>query len=179
MLEISDAWGRHPYLANRRYYVFVFYMEPVRPTRKWLRHETPNWIRTENERFFITICCQQRGVVQLTKEVEATGIIDSFKFGHTRGDWYGHLFLLMPDHLHAIMSFPEPFSSMKKSMQDWKRLMARRHGIQWQDGFFEHRLRGSNAWDEKAAYIRKNPVRAGLCSTPEEWSWMWEPFSTG
>ena len=154
-------------------------MESQRPTRKCLRHETPSWIRPENERFFITICCQQRADVQLTKQAEAKGLIDSFELGHRRGDWYGHLFLLMPDHLHAIMSFTEPLSSMNKSIRDWKRLMARRYGIQWQDGFFEHRLRGLSAWDEKAAYIRKNPVRAGLCSRPEQWPWQWEPNRDG
>jgi putative transposase len=151
-------------------------MNSERLTRQWLRHETPNWIRPENERFFITICCQRRGVVQLTKETEAKGLIDSFVFGHTRGDWYGHLFLLMPDHLHVIMSFPEPLTSMKKVMTDWKRLTARRLKIQWQDGFFDHRLRGPNAWDEKAAYIRQNPVRANLCVDATDWPWKWEPM---
>ena len=154
-------------------------MKPTRPNRSWLRHESPNWIRPENERFFITICCQRRGLAQLTLDPTASGLLESFKFGHDRGDWYGHLFLLMPDHLHAIMSFPEPVSSMRKSMADWKRLTARRFNIQWQDGFFDHRLRGANAWDEKAVYIRKNPVRLNLCADTNEWPWQWEPTKKG
>ncbi len=145
------------------------------PSRKWLRHETPNWIRPENERFFLTICCQQRHTDQLTLPTIAPKLIHSFEFGHKRGDWYGHLLMLMPDHLHAIMSFPEPLSSMKQSISNWKRLTARQHKIQWQEGFFEHRLRGRNAWDEKATYIRKNPIRAGLCKDTENWEWQWEP----
>ena len=145
------------------------------PERKWLRHETPSWIRPENERFFLTICCKERHAEQLTLQTVAPELIRSFEFGHTRGDWYGHLFLLMPDHLHAIMSFPEQRNSMKQSIANWKRLTARRLGIQWQDGFFDHRLRGSQAWDEKAAYIRKNPIRAGLCKSPDDWEWQWEP----
>jgi len=150
-------------------------MSDKRPKREWLRHETPNWIRPENERFFITICCRQRHAKQLTTALIGPKLMQSFEFGHDRGDWYGHLFLMMPDHLHAIMSFPEPLTSMKKTISDWKRLTARRHAIKWQDGFFDHRLRGSAAWDEKAAYIRKNPVRANFCKNPEDWPWVWEP----
>jgi REP element-mobilizing transposase RayT len=150
-------------------------MSPERPKRKWLRHETPAWIRPENERFFITLCCAKRHAQQLTRAPIAVELIRSFAFGHERSDWYGHLLLLMPDHLHAIMSFPEPLGSMRKKISSWKRLTARRHGIDWQDGFFDHRLRGEAALDEKAAYIRKNPVRAGLCEHPGEWKWMWEP----
>lgn len=145
------------------------------PDRQWLRHETPNWIRPENERFFITICCRQRHKDQLTLPSIAPKLIRSFEFGHTRGDWYGHLFMLMPDHLHAIMSFPEPLSSMKQSISNWKRLTTRQHNIQWQEGFFDHRLRGQRAWDEKAAYIRNNPIRAGLTENSAHWNWQWEP----
>ncbi|MFU8848800.1 MAG: transposase [Opitutales bacterium] len=146
-----------------------------RPNRKWLGHGVPSWVRSENERFFITICCRIRHLDQLTIDSKGLDLIESFAFGHERGDWYGHLFLLMPDHLHAIMSFPETSTSMKKSITDWKRLTARRHGIQWQSGFFDHRLRGHDAWDEKATYIRQNPVRANLCESPEAWPWYWEP----
>ena len=41
--------------------------------------------------------------------------------------------------------------------------------IEWQRDFFEHRLRGSESYREKADYILLNPVRAGLARTPEEW----------
>ena len=145
------------------------------PSRSWLHHETPSWVRSENEKFFITLCCRQRGEEQLTRPDVAEAIIQSIDFGQNRGDWYFHLFLLMPDHLHAIASFPSHVASMNKRMTDWKRLMARRHGIAWQKGFFDHRLRNSSALDEKGAYIRMNPVRAGLCQNPEDWPYVWEP----
>jgi len=46
--------------------------------------------------------------------------------------------------------------------------------FQWQDDFFDHRLRDANAEREKAAYIRNNPVRGKLCETPKEWAYTWD-----
>jgi hypothetical protein len=41
--------------------------------------------------------------------------------------------------------------------------------IAWQRNFFDHRLRHDESLDEKVAYIRENPVRAGLIAEGEEW----------
>jgi putative transposase len=143
--------------------------------RKWLYHATPPWVRAENARFFLTVCCKERGREQLTRPELAEGIFDSIRFGQARGDWYVRLILLMPDHLHMIASFPDHEVSMTKRISDWKRLMARRHKIVWQKAFFDHRLRNDAALDEKAAYIRMNPVRAGLCKQHKDWPYIWEP----
>jgi len=35
--------------------------------------------------------------------------------------------------------------------------------------------RGENQFEEKAHYIRENPVRAGLIERAEEWRFVWEP----
>ncbi|PXA04644.1 hypothetical protein DDZ13_05585 [Coraliomargarita sinensis] len=147
----------------------------ARAERKWLYHHTPSWVRPENERFFLTLCCKDRSREQLTHPDVVEGIFDSIQFGQQRGDWYVRLILLMPDHLHLIAAFPDCEASMTRTIRNWKRLMARRHGIVWQKGFFDHRLRNDAALDEKAAYIRLNPVRAGLCKHPETWPYVWEP----
>ena len=74
----------------------------------------------------------------------------------------------MPDHLHALMVFPRE-SSMRKTIGFWKAHHARKNGIVWQDGFFDHRIRNDAGFFEKAAYIRNNPVRANLVEKPEDW----------
>ena len=33
-------------------------------------------------------------------------------------------------------------------------------------------LRRDESLEQKALYIRRNPVVKGLCSTPEEWPWV-------
>ena len=88
------------------------------------------------------------------------------------GHWYPHLFLLMPDHCHALLSFP-PDRGVKKTIADWKHWTAVRFGIHWQADFFDHRLRTPEAFEEKAHYILQNPVRAGLTMRAEEWPYVW------
>ena len=84
-----------------------------------------------------------------------------------------HLLLLMPDHLHAIMSF-SPEVGMAKSINDWKRYTCVQGRIDWQRDFFDHRLRKDESYIEKAHYIRMNPVRVGLCQAHEKWPYVWE-----
>jgi hypothetical protein len=64
---------------------------------------------------------------------------------------------------------------MSTVIQQWKGRIARETGICWQRGFFEHRLRNSESWEEKAHYIRRNPIRAGLIGENEKWIYVWQP----
>jgi putative transposase len=89
--------------------------------------------------------------------------------------WYAWLFVLMPDHLHAILSFSQDVS-MSRVLGDWKKYHEHKTGICWQDGYFDHRLRSDDEFVEKAHYIRMNPVRAGLCALPTAWPWVAEPW---
>jgi hypothetical protein len=45
--------------------------------------------------------------------------------------------------------------------------------IDWQDDFFEHRLRNDESARQKADYILANPVRKGLVSRAEDWPHVW------
>jgi len=56
--------------------------------------------------------------------------------------------------------------------------MTTRHQITWQKNFFEHRVRNDDNDTYKADYILQNPVRAGLVSRPEDWSYSWIPGSS-
>jgi hypothetical protein len=91
-----------------------------------------------------------------------------------RRAWYAHLVVLMPDHLHALVSFSREVA-MKKTVSNFKEFVAKQCGIQWQRDFFDHRLRADESYDEKASYIRMNPVRQQLVATPEAWPYVWEP----
>ena len=46
-----------------------------------------------------------------------------------------------------------------------------RHGCVWQEEYFDHVLRSSEALDPKVGYILDNPVRRGLVETPDQWQW--------
>jgi REP element-mobilizing transposase RayT len=147
------------------------------PQRKKLPHDIPSWV-SDGATYFITICAWPRGANQLCHPEVATWIQESMEFRQARGEWWIHLVLLMPDHLHASMSFQRQ-KEMNTSIAQWKRYAAREAKIQWQSGYFEHRLRNDANGVEKAHYIRMNPVRAGLVEIPQAWPYVWPKDKAG
>jgi len=139
--------------------------------RHSLKHDVPPWV-DQGSCFFITICCTPRGKNQLAQAEISTLLFQSVGKLHNNLKWWCHLCLLMPDHLHALLSFPTAVS-MTETITGFKAYQNRYHKIQWQDNFFDHRLRSEESLDEKTYYIRSNPVRAGLCSSPEDWPYVW------
>ena len=83
----------------------------------------------------------------------------------------------MPDHLHALISFNTRLHSMSRTIQSLKGFLAKELGIEWQKNYFDHRLRNDAVLEEKAQYIRLNPVRAGLVEDPEQWPFIIEAES--
>ena len=146
---------------------------PQGPQRKKLPHDRPRWLRPEDDIFFVTVCCTPRGKNQLCNPRIARGIFDSVEFRNQNNVWYAHLVCLMPDHLHALISFPYE-RPMKLIMSDWKRFLTTTLKIEWQRDFFDHRLRKEESYLEKADYIHANPLRAGLVATSEDWPYFWQ-----
>ncbi|WP_269539036.1 REP-associated tyrosine transposase [Cerasicoccus fimbriatus] len=138
--------------------------------RKHLYHSAPAWV-ADGEIYFITICTKTRGTDQLTIPEVSKGILGSLGRLHRSGKWHISLFLLMPDHLHGLISFPANVS-MAEQISLFKSYQSRFLGINWQEGFFDHRIRSDEEFALKAEYIRQNPVRAGLVKTSEDWTYV-------
>lgn len=138
-----------------------------------LHHKTPAWVPA-GARFHVRISAD---VSQhpLSDPVFAVRLLSAAIFYHGQQRWHAWLFLLMPDHLHAVISFPKE-AAMSRTVGDWKKYQTRELGIKWQDGYFDHRLRNDDEFAEKCHYIRMNPVRAGLCAALDDWPWMIEPW---
>ena len=79
----------------------------------------------------------------------------------------------MPDHLHALISFPPSGKPVKLIVRKWKEWTAKTVGINWQRDFFEHRLRREESRREKADYILQNPVRKKLAARAEDWRFVY------
>jgi len=107
----------------------------------------------------------------MTESNLASRIIESARFYEEQRRWYVTLFLLMPDHLHALLSF-SGVHGMGKIIADWKHFHSHNNGVVWQENFFDHRIRNDDELVEKAAYIRGNPLAKGLCTGEEDWPWV-------
>ena len=141
-----------------------------------LHHEVPRWVET-GALFHIRISVdREKEQSPLTTAQLAQALLDSVRFYETKQRWHITLFLLMPDHLHTLVSFASD-ESMSSAIGDWKQFQTRQHGIIWQEGYFDHRLRDDERGEQLSAkmnYIRQNPVAAGLCAKAEDWPWIIE-----
>jgi REP element-mobilizing transposase RayT len=143
-----------------------------------LHHEVPHWVES-GPLFHIRIAVDRKKERRSLSAVPlAQGLIDSARFYEIKQKWQITLLLLMPDHLHALLSFASD-ASMSAVVGDWKHFHARKHHIAWQEGYFDHRLRDDERGEQLSAkmnYIRQNPVVAGLCAKPQDWPWIIEHF---
>src|SRR5437773_12333534 len=70
-----------------------------------LHHTVPHWVEP-GALFNIRIALdREREQKPLTDPALAQAILDSAKFYEAKMRWHITLFLLMPDHLHALLSF--------------------------------------------------------------------------
>ena len=164
-IDVSSAWyfiticaeGHTPWVGSR---VPRDRMEPVGSRVPRDRME-PVGSRVPRDRDFATI---------------ADSILSAARWYHEHGKWRLALFLVMPDHLHFIAQFPSTCGHagrvtlpMVSIIQQFKSYLVRTHGLRFQRDFFDTRLRDDVHFGEKHTYILGNPVRKGLCATPEEW----------
>ncbi|MCL2339069.1 MAG: hypothetical protein FWC51_03915 [Proteobacteria bacterium] len=138
--------------------------------RKKLNHTIPDWVK-DNPIFFITINTLPRGQNNLIKNNVIEIIKNSWDFYQSQGAIYITYLLLMPDHLHMLISFNDV--SMIKTIRQWKRFISRETGIEWQSDFFDHRIRNDESLSEKMLYIANNPVRKGLVGNYMDWKYQW------
>lgn len=167
------------YLATRSEIAFrLGYHSSVNVYRGFprrLHHEVRSWVES-GAIFHIRIGTDHEAQrVPLTMPELAKSIMRSVQIYEERLRWYLRIFVLMPDHLHALVSF-ESDKRMSRVVGGWKRFHARTNRVMWQEGFFDHRLRNDERGeqlDAKADYIRRNPMAAGLCANPEDWPWIY------
>jgi REP-associated tyrosine transposase len=120
--------------------------------------------------FFVTTVTAQRQPI-FRREATANLLIDTLVHYRDQRKFLLHEFVIMPDHLHALIT-PGDEISLERAMQFIKggfsfRLHAR--GPVWQASFTNHRVRDCEDYQKHREYIRLNPVRARLVTRAEEY----------
>ncbi len=86
--------------------------------------------------------------------------------------------VVMPNHVDAVL-WPTPNHRLSSIVQSWKRYTAReankllnRTGSTfWQPEVFDHWIRNDEEHARCCSYVLRNPVKARLCTAPEDWRW--------
>ena len=111
----------------------------------------------------------------LQSERNAMLLIDVLRLNVAAGKFQLHDFVLMPDHLHLLMTLPGD-TTIEKAMQlikgGFPYRLKREFGYQgevWQRGFSEVRISDGQSFLQHREYIVQNPVKAGLVDTAEQY----------
>jgi putative transposase len=100
----------------------------------------------------------------------------NIEFYRKREDADIFAYVLMPSHLHLIISIPEK-RSISNFMRDFKRrtvteyykLYNMARARLWENRFDDVGLFSYKVFFAKLNYIHQNPVKAGLADKPEDW----------
>jgi putative transposase len=136
-----------------------------------LTHLTgPGWT------YFVTTKAWQSVAVFQVREI-AEMVISKMLEYRDKGNYLLHEFVLMPNHLHLLLT-PSDSSSLEKALQLIKggssheihRVRENKSAI-WQSGFHESRVRDHTDYKNKTDYIHFNPVAAKLVVQPQDWEY--------
>jgi putative transposase len=123
--------------------------------------------------FVTTKAWQSTSVFQVTQVADI--VITKLLEYKQKGNYLLHEFVLMPDHLHLLLT-PTESTSLEKAMQFIKggssheiHRVGGNIGQIWQSGFHESRVRDWNDYENKLDYIHFNPVVAKLADRPQKW----------
>jgi putative transposase len=117
----------------------------------------------EQRTFFITSVTWRRLPI-FRNEDRARLLIDVLFDYRQQGKYLLHEFVIMPDHVHALIT-PAQEISLERAVQLIKggfsyRLRKEEKIEVWQLGFTNHRIRDAEDYERHREYIWLNPVRA-------------------
>ncbi|MEM1062428.1 MAG: HAD-IA family hydrolase, partial [Planctomycetota bacterium] len=163
-------------------------LSPSTPAEESIRSKKPKRRVYDAERsvHFLTFSCYHRR--QYLKHDHPRRIVLG-QLGRRLHDRDGLClgFVLMPNHVHAMVWFPEP-GELSEFMNVWKTETSqaiRRYfdehaptyleevddtGI-WQPRYYDFSVLTRDKAEEKLDYMHVNPVRAGLAERPTDWAW--------
>ncbi len=136
---------------------------------------------------FVTFsCCKRRRLLDHARARQVVIGLLATELATHEGTCCG--FVVMPDHVHAIVWFHEP-GRLSRFMKQWKQkssvqlkklvrgqLAGYFKTIDRKDPFWQPRYYPFNLYSEKKAvekldYMHLNPVRAGLVEKAVDWPW--------
>jgi REP element-mobilizing transposase RayT len=116
------------------------------------------------------------GPTFLKQSAVAQLVQNSIEYGAGLGHYELHSFVIMPNHVHLLVtpqvSVSKLLGSLKTSTARQANLLLQRGGRPfWQEESYDHLVRGGEEFRRIRRYIENNPVSACLAARPEEYAW--------
>ena len=131
--------------------------------------------------FFFTVALADRGSSVLVDHVDK--LRDAFRVTRIERPFTIDAIVILPDHLHVIMTLPEDDADFSGRWRRIKSLFTHRlaaSGVSifcnhrgefalWQRRFWEHTIRDDADFERCADYVHYNPAKHGLVASPSDW----------
>ena len=101
---------------------------------------------------------------------------DSIHRGVELGHYQLHAFVVMPNHVHVLLTPRLPPSRLLQSLKGFtareaNRILGRTGEPFWQRESYDHWVRNEREWHRIKAYIENNPVKADLAREAQAYPW--------
>ncbi len=142
------------------------------------RNAYPEEVLSSARVFFVTTNTSM-GRRLLQSERNATLLIDVLRSYVAIGKFQLHDFVIMPDHLHLLMTLQGDVTIEKATQLikgGFSYRLKKEFGYQgevWQRGFSDVRIRDGQSFSQHRASIVQNPVKAGLVDSVEDWPYCY------
>jgi putative transposase len=129
--------------------------------------------QTSGHDHFITFTCYHR-FPYLNDDHARTLFEQTLETLRQRHQFYLYGYVLMPDHVHLLMSEPQEHllaDSMRALKTETSKQLKGEREHFWQRRYYDRNIITQREFVEKLRYIHRNPVTAGLVEEPEAWPW--------
>jgi REP element-mobilizing transposase RayT len=137
----------------------------------------PRIIRSQlDDGLFHVTARGNRGATIFVDDLDRVDFLHLLQTTIDRFAWRALAHCLMGTHYHVLIESSRANLSdgMQRLNGMYARRFNRRHGFRghvFEDRFSSWVMRDEQHFHATLAYVRDNPVRAGLCERPEDWPW--------
>jgi putative transposase len=131
--------------------------------------------------FFFTVALEDRSSDLLTERV--SNLRESFRTARAERTFAIDAIVVLPDHLHTIMTLPEGDADFPLRWRRIKTIFTKgvtKHGCAfhhrdgggrtlWQRRYWEHTIRDETDFARYVDYVHYNPVKHGYVANPIDW----------
>lgn len=105
----------------------------------------------------------------------ASVVVKVLRGGAAEGRYDLGSWVLMPNHVHLLLepgaTLPRQIAWIKGRTAFEANRVMKRSGSFWAKDYFDRWIRNRTEWGKVIRYVERNPVKAGLCKSPEDWEW--------
>ena len=116
--------------------------------------------------FVTTITHNRRRLFQVERNAQL--FLETLQHYRTEGLYKLHAFVIMPDHVHLLLTTDDLARTMQRIKGGFSRRIKSAFPI-WQPGYTDHLVPDRGHFETRKTYIHQNPVKAHLAENPEDY----------